>query len=234
MLKKTTVAIVLASLVLAPAFAQGTDGKGKQRKGYGGGIAELLETLPLQNIDAQEKTDLLFIREEEKLARDVYLTLYRHWMKPIFSNIALSEQRHMDAVKLLLDRYKIADPVKDNSVGAFTNPEFTRLFAELVAAGKVSFEAALRTGAGIEEKDIRDLQVFISRTDNLDLRTVYQNLMKGSRNHLRAFVWQLEALGVTYLAQILSPAELEAIVSKPIEQGLSDAKGGPVFGNTGW
>ncbi len=62
-------------------------------------------------ISGQIKSDLIQLREEEKLARDVYLYLYTHWNQWIFSNIAKSEQQHMDAVKGLLDKYDIEDPV---------------------------------------------------------------------------------------------------------------------------
>ena len=44
---------------------------------------------------------LMYMREEEKLARDVYATLYEKWGTRIFNNIRVSEQRHMDAVKAL-------------------------------------------------------------------------------------------------------------------------------------
>lgn len=49
------------------------------------------------------------MREEEKLARDVYLTFGEKWGLTLFTNIAKSEQTHTDAVKTLLDRYEIKD-----------------------------------------------------------------------------------------------------------------------------
>jgi hypothetical protein len=54
-------------------------------------------------LSEEEFSALLYMREEEKLARDVYLTLGAHWSLPIFQNIGQSEQAHMDAVKVLLD-----------------------------------------------------------------------------------------------------------------------------------
>ncbi len=62
-------------------------------------------------LSQEEIDDLVYLREEEKLARDVYLHLYNTWGQWIFENIAASEQQHMDAVKTLLDRYGIHDPV---------------------------------------------------------------------------------------------------------------------------
>ena len=54
-------------------------------------------------ISDEEATGLIFMREEEKLARDVYLTLYDVWETAVFDNIASSEQTHMDAVLMLID-----------------------------------------------------------------------------------------------------------------------------------
>lgn len=49
--------------------------------------------------------------------------------------------------------------------------------------------------------------------------------MKGSRNHLRAFVSQLKSRGIEYVPQYLSPEEYQAIISTPIETG--NAGSGP-------
>ena len=67
-----------------------------------------------------EKYWLTYMREEEKLARDVYIFLYDKWGSQIFNNISVSEQTHMDAIKTLLDRYGIPDPVADKGPGVFT------------------------------------------------------------------------------------------------------------------
>ena len=53
---------------------------------------------------------MLFMREEEKLARDVYLTLYDAWRLAPFANISVSEQKHMNAMLLLLRKYGLPDP----------------------------------------------------------------------------------------------------------------------------
>ncbi|NCB02187.1 MAG: DUF2202 domain-containing protein, partial [Spirochaetia bacterium] len=60
---------------------------------------------------------ILLMREEEKLARDVYLTLYEKWNLRTFSNIARAEQKHMDAVAYLLSTKGIEDPVKEAKIG---------------------------------------------------------------------------------------------------------------------
>jgi hypothetical protein len=64
----------------------------------------------VSELSAEEAASLLFMREEEKLARDVYNTLSATWGIQSFSIIASSEQRHMDEIKVLLDRYALTDP----------------------------------------------------------------------------------------------------------------------------
>jgi hypothetical protein len=153
---------------------------------------------------------------------------------PIFQNIARSEQRHMDAVKTLMDKYNLIDPVVDDTVGVFADAHIQNLYYELVQKGRISLQQALFVGALIEDLDIFDLKGFIQAADNVDIRTVYQNLMKGSRNHLRAFVGRLESVGETYEGTYLSSEEIEEIVDSPMERGLVDHEGNPYYPGVGW
>ena len=178
-----------------------------------------VENLPKQRLSEKEKEELLYMREEEKLARDVYLTLYRKWRLPIFRNIARAEQRHMDMVGVLIKKYGLKDPVIDR-VGVFTNKHIQELYNKLVAEGEKSLIDALKVGALIEELDITDLKKAMANTDNRDIRIVYANLMKGSRNHLRAFVRLLRRFGYDYTPKYLPKEEFEKIVSTPIERGF--------------
>jgi len=172
-------------------------------------------TSALSDADAE---GLFFMREEEKLARDVYLTLYEKWGLPIFQNIANAEQTHTDAVKTLIDRYDLPDPALDTEIGVFTNPTLQELYDQLVDEGSKSLESALRVGVAIEEIDILDLEE--RRTDTVDIQLVYDNLTKGSRNHLRSFVSTLEKqTGETYQPQYLSQAAYDAIINTPAERG---------------
>lgn len=171
------------------------------------------------SLDAQEIRTLVFMREEEKLARDVYRTLFAEWGALIFSNISASEQSHMDAVKVLLDKYGIDDPVVDDATGEFTNPMLQALYFNLIKDGLSDPETALMVGAYIEEIDMIDLTDAIAETDNTDVDQVYGNLLRGSRNHLRAFVGQIEDLGIPYEAQVLSQDEVDEIVDSPMERG---------------
>jgi len=163
-------------------------------------------------LTATEAADLTFQREEEKLARDVYLTLYDTWKAQIFSTIATqSEQRHTDIMKKFLDKYNLPDPALPG-IGNFTNSDLKAKYEALVAKGSVSYVEALYVGAFIEELDMVDLQAAINNTHRVDLLTAYQNLMDGSKSHLRAFVVGLEAQGITYAPVLLSVDLYDAII----------------------
>jgi hypothetical protein len=139
-------------------------------------------------LTAAEIAELQYMREEEKLARDVYRAMAAEWPQAtVFSRIAASEQRHMDAVKVVLNRYGIADPAAGKAAGRFTNPELQELYDELVAKGSRSLDAALGVGVTIERADIADLEKALEETGNPDLERLYGNLLRGSQNHLRAF-----------------------------------------------
>ena len=156
------------------------------------------------DLSAAEAEGLSFMREEEKLARDVYLMLYEQWGIRIFQNIAKAEETHMSALAGLLERYGLPDPAEDTAVGVFTNPELQALYDQLMEEGSQSLADALRVGALVEEVDIVDLEDYIEQTDNEDLLRVYQNLLKGSYNHLRAFTSTLEKqTGEIYQLQLL-------------------------------
>lgn len=172
-----------------------------------------ITTLPADPISEAEKQDLLYMREEEKLARDVYQTLHEKWQIQIFSNIAFSEQTHSEAIRDLLVKYSITDPVTDDTIGVFVNADLQTLYHDLTRTGLTSIEDALTVGALIEELDIKDLQDTLSRTNNSDISAVYENLLRGSQNHLRAFNKQLVVKGVTYTPQHISKATFDAIVA---------------------
>ena len=211
--------IVFATLVCAsmPAVAAGPGEPGDLYAGQ---------------LDETETNQLLFMREEEKLARDVYIKLYELWDHKAFANIAESEQRHMDAMLKMLVLYGIDDPVGDAAAGSFSNPILQGLYGDLVTRGSVSLLEAYYTGAWIEEKDILDLQAAMDYTDEVPLDNAYGNLQAGSRNHLRTFVAHIEALGDDYEAQIMSQEEVDTIVGDyelvsngefSINPGLNDA-----------
>lgn len=195
--------------------------------------AAFVAQLPFEELNEAEKTGLLKMREEEKLARDVYLYLYDLWENPIFSRIANSEQRHMDAVGALLEKYNMTDPILGSERGFFTDTALQNLYNSLIEKGTISLEEALTVGATIEDLDIKDLQDLIAQTDNEDILTIYQNLMKGSRNHLRAFCQGLSVINISYEAQFLSQDEVNSIIHSAWERGRVDKEGHLISGGQG-
>lgn len=182
-------------------------------------VRPVLTSLPAESLSDAEKTDLIYMREEEKLARDVYQTLYEKWGVQIFANIAQSEQTHTETVRDLLEKYDIADPVTDDSVGVFQNKDLLSLYNSLTSQGAVSEVEAFRVGALIEELDIKDLQEAMVRTDNADIQFAYENLVRASRNHLRSFTKQLTTRGETYTPQYISVEEYAVITVGDTERG---------------
>lgn len=185
-----------------------------------------VHTLPAPSeLSASEATDLLYMREEEKLAQDVYVTLFETWGLPIFDNIAASEQQHTAAIKALLDIYALDDPAS-SEIGVFTNPDLQALYTDLVARGSQSIAEAIKVGGAIEEIDILDLQARLAQTDNADIIQVYNNLLRGSENHLRSFANNLQIqTGETYQPQYLSQEAYQAILAASAG-GYGNGQGG--------
>ena len=207
MRRKTLLALVVCGAVtgwmLQPAMA----GRGKGGKKGG------RKSAPVPVLTEAETHDLLFMREEEKLARDVYITLYAEWNVRVFDNISQSEQRHMDKILGLLDKYGLEDPIL--GFGKFADKELQKLFDGLVALGLESKQDALMVGALIEEVDIEDIVEAMARTENPALLAVYGRLLAGSKNHLNAFVRNIEAAtGETYVAQQISQKEVAEFLGR--------------------
>lgn len=162
-------------------------------------------------LTAAETAAIVFLREEEKLARDVYRAL-APLDGQVFTNIASSEQSHMDAVAVLLARYGVPDPAAGHADGVFANTELQALYTALVAAGRASTVEAWKVGAEIEELDLRDIARMRAEVTHTDVLATLDQLARGSRNHLRAFYGKLAAAGVGYTPKYITEAELRSIV----------------------
>ena len=182
-------------------------------------LSQTLANIPsVSSLSITDRAALIWMREEEKVAHDVYVTLAQKWGANVFTNISAAEQTHTDAVETLLNRYSIADPVTDTTVGVFANKVFGNLYTALVKQGSISIAEAYTVGAIIEDLDIKDLQDRATTTP--DIALVFDNLEKGSRNHMRAFIRQLDRFGVTYTPAYISQADYNAIISGSMEAGL--------------
>lgn len=169
---------------------------------------------PSDTISPVETEMLIYMREEEKLARDVYITMYSIYHVPIFNNISKSEQHHMNQVLCLLEYYSIPDPVSADT-GIFTNPDMQALYNDLVTQGSISLNDALTVGATIEDLDISDLEEHIAETSNEAIITIFERLACASGNHIRSFSAWLTNRGITYVPQYISQEEYDAIISTP-------------------
>lgn len=164
-----------------------------------------------------EINDLLFLREEEKLARDVYLYSFDKYGATIFNNIAASESSHMNSVLILLNKYDLEDPAMENR-GEFKNTELQEIYNYLIELSDISLLEALKVGNIIEDLDIKDLALNEARTEKIDLLSVYGSLKCGSRNHLRNFNNQLILNGGSYIPEYISQEEFETIVNSTNEK----------------
>lgn len=192
----------------------GSSGMGGHDHGAESSCLLTSEQVVFRDISEEEADTLRFMREEEKLARDIYQALFIQWANQVFGNIAISEQTHMDKVKVFLDAYDIDDPAMTEA-GIFNNQDLQRLYDDLLAKGSQSELEALKVGALVEEVDIVDLQKGIEDTDNDDLKRMYTNLMLASYNHLKAFSRKIITIEGEYVAQLMSAEEVEQILNAP-------------------
>ena len=191
-------------------------------------------------ISDEEKAGLVKMREEEKLAFEVYTFLDEKWNHQVFNNIKQSESRHGDFVKGLLDQYNIKDPYIQ-SKGKYVNVEMQKLYKELTTKGSQSLKDAFIVGAIIEDMDIADLDKLMASGTNKDLLEVYDNLNRGSRNHMRAFSRQLDMLNVVFTPAYINKERYDSILNGEHEEGsycqTSDSKclskNGKACGNKG-
>lgn len=154
---------------------------------------------------------LQFMREDEKVAHDVYATFYELHGTQIFTNIQRAEATHTESVRQLLVAYHIEDPAETTPVGVFTSPDLQEIYDKLVAQGRPSEVEALKVGAYIEEHDIMDLDERLQQEGlPQDVADVYANLRMGSTYHLQSFVKNLESKGESYAPQLLSAEDYEA------------------------
>jgi hypothetical protein len=170
------------------------------------------QNINLTTLTTFEKEGILLMREEEKLAHDVYSFFAQKYNIPIFRNITKSEVEHQKLMIQLMEKYGIKDPSFEEE-GKFHNNELQELYHRLTVQGNTLIEA-LKIGAYIEELDIRDLKQLMKETDNEDILTTYNPLLWGSENHLRAFVRNLTNRGVEYQPVFLSAEEFNSILNK--------------------
>lgn len=224
LIKNSGFSILLAVLLFTVASCSKDDtpanNSNNNRNINAANLQAQITSLPTEPLNSAELTSLSFMREEEKLARDVYITLYNKWGVTIFTNISNSEQTHMDAILMLLSKYSLTDPVSNNAVGVFNNVTLQNLYNQLVAQGNISVLDAYKVGATIEDLDIFDLKNALLNNDNQDIKLVYDMLTKRSRNHIRSFYKNILSVGGSYSPQYITQAEFDAIINTAMETGF--------------
>ncbi len=167
----------------------------------------------------EQAAELAFLREEEKGARDVYNLFTELGYYIPFEGIAQAEQRHMDSVLTLLEQYGVTDPALA-AAGEFSDPLIQSVYNDLIAWAGDSPFTMLEVGAFIEDADLAHVSSLMTQfSQQQDVLLVLDHLARGSRNHLRTFVWLLEAQGYEYVPQFLDPALFQEVISTPYESG---------------
>ncbi len=144
----------------------------------------MIKDIAKNDLSQQEKLDLAYQYSEEMLARDTYNYFFNKYWVETFKNIADSEQKHMNAVKALLDRYNLEVPTNYWEL----QDEFDLLKAEW----EFSLQKALEAGIKIEILDIKDISDTIKQTDNEDIKIIFTNIWWASYNHIRGFAKALK------------------------------------------
>lgn len=201
-MKKIILAVFIGGLTLISSCSDSSDND----------VSEQVITL-----NQLEINDLKFLREEEKLARDVYLFSYGIYELQIFKNISKSEQQHMNSVLKLLISYNLDDPASE-TIGVFNNPELQSIYNNLIEKSKKSLLDALEVGNIIEDLDINDIALNEKRTSKFDILNVYSSLKCGSRNHLRNFNNQLLSNGGSYSPNFISEEAFNSIINSENEK----------------
>lgn len=166
-------------------------------------------------ITEKDAEGLVFMWEEEKMARDVYANFFEKYKHRVFGNITKSEAIHQQAVTRLMEGFGVENP-GDDAPGTFLNEHIAELYSTLMAMGETSLKDALKAGALIEETDILDLKQWIGETENPSIARVYTNLLKASENHLRAFTGVLRIQGVIYEPVILNEEYYNAVIARNV------------------
>lgn len=163
-------------------------GKGHRQGQAGATTSGSAASLPASGaISEATAQGLLYMAEEEKLAHDLYVALGEQYNARQFDNIALAEMKHLDSIRVLLDRYDLDDPTTDHLAGVFADTTLQQLYDDLLASGSTSLVAAANAGITVETTDIADLNEAIAGTDAPDVVQVLSSLRDGSQRHLAAF-----------------------------------------------
>ncbi len=191
MIKKSVLISGLIIFITTLSVAKGHNGEDRDSSSMS--MERELKGVAVADIGDEQKEKILFMLEEQKLAKDIYSYLNELWGNRAFKYVSKSEEKHIDFLKTLADKYNIEIPISLDIRGEFKNEELQMQYNSYLERGKVSTVDALEIGVAIEERDISELETILDSESELptDIKNVYSNLLKGSYNHLKAFNRQL-------------------------------------------
>ena len=162
----------------------GMRGEGKAGQGMGTGLTDVASG----TVTDEQKATLTAMAAEETLAHELYVAFAEKYEdSAVFSRIARSETKHLEAVRTLLERYDITDPTVGLEAGTFPTDATQKLYDTLLAQGSVSLDGAMEAARTVEKTDIADLTAAAEGVTAPDLLKVYENLLNASQHHLTAF-----------------------------------------------
>jgi hypothetical protein len=144
-------------------------------------------TAATPTVSATVKAQLIYLIQEEKLARDSYASIAKFNTSNKFKNITPSEQTHMDQLKVIFKTYGIKDPTTNLKAGVFVDKKLTALYKTLMDKAVLSSADAIAVGVLIEQTDIKDINTLSKSVTQADIKLVLANLLQGSEKHLAAF-----------------------------------------------
>lgn len=166
-------------------------GNGQGRgAGAGEGGGEQMTDVPAGSLgtpSAQLATELNYLRQEEKLAHDLYVLADSLYGAQQFGNIAQAEVHHGQAINSLLAGYSMADPNAGQAEGVFTDPQIQKTYNELAARIRQSQDEAAQVGILAEKTDIADLKKTIDSSPPAAVKSTLSHLVTASERHLQAF-----------------------------------------------
>jgi len=163
------------------------NGMGRNGRGAGMGMRSDLTNVASGTLTAAQKNTLAAMAEEEKLAHDLYVAFADKYGTRVFTRIPNAETQHLEEVRILLERYAVADPTVGQAVGVFSTTSAQQQYNKLLAQGTASVDAAYAAARTVETIDITDLKAATAGVTAPDVLQVYKNLLAGSQRHLVAF-----------------------------------------------
>ena len=223
MINKKIKLSLLAVITLLGVVSCGGGGNSSKKDYSQNGYS--VESIPQEVSDAinsTEKSDLTqelkeaitYMYNEEKLAKDIYLNVYKMQpIKQLYNIASKSEVKHEEAVVDLAIKYDLnitlypdtQPPFVQKDIDSYASGKYPvvaiqELYDMLYDKGIQSSKDALEVGCLVEVTDIDDLDKYMAyaQTSNAsDVLSVFDFLRDGSYKHYWAFDKGLKNIGVS-------------------------------------